>query len=40
MAQGALLNVDSDPSCQGLSENYGTLSFINILANNCRDTAS
>jgi hypothetical protein len=40
MVQGVLLNVDSDPGCQGLSENYGTLSFINIFANNCSVTAS
>jgi hypothetical protein len=40
MAQGVLLNVDSDPGCHGISENYGTLSFINIFANNFRVTAS
>jgi len=40
MVQGVLLNVDSDSGCQGPSENYRTLSFVNIFANNCRDTAS
>jgi len=40
MALVVLLNVDSGPGCQDLSENYVTLSFVNIFANNCRDTAS
>jgi hypothetical protein len=40
MAQDILLNVDSDPGGQDLSEIYGTLPFMNIFSINCRVTAS